>query len=960
MSGYADSEKIQYALKTALYLTMQTSMSDSASVERSAPLRVFPTNIMKVNIIEAGEGDIGENGLYVTGHTTAGQTADLSDPESTVKNYKIICPVNNVITSITISALVGYGSSTKAQVDALPTSGQTYPLKQWFFRGHYSGSGEAAFNAANVTYDGLQLAWNSTTNNTTPSESDIVPHLKYYLQVQTNYTGVSHSSSADNITYEHGLLKGLIGLDSNFVSTIMVTQGEGGPSSSASLGTSGSQAGDFWFTQSTAGIISFYGVTNKVDASTDLATFNTKFPMVSYVRYTGETGFGAGTGGGGSGITASLVQGDADFMGAKMHNGMIYRQGLATNNIAALMQEVLDTTWPAGGNLASALTFTNDKNFLKVLEQWNSETPNLYAFPHFPSQGNSWNNAHHTRVYSVYMKAKADVDFFLHHTNYQNFNASGIQYHCAVVCDLWNNTYTSVAFHNSRTHTGGSSNGSNWYHSANEAIPLKSGKLYKLYIISYFVNYNYYNGAGYQFAWQTSPQATPSDSLTTGNNYGSIQSTNVNGISVWYATMRENDKIEWYSYHPIIQQNGPDTAGGTAQLNLVSNHLSSNLTAGREIGQINFQGRWHSTSTSSIMYFARIKCQAVGGAGSSGGILSFQTGQTERMRIDDDKNVGIGTTSPTAQLHIFNQVTTQDTGNSSFPSYDTQVLLKLESGYDFDYDGASSGIHEGGVAIGFHTFNAYNATSLYQNPFEAARITAVCNNSDGAENKGDLLFLTNHNGAVQMPTDSLNTEYERMRITYTGNVGIGTASPDSLFHIYTNEDRGSTNTTNKTMLTIESATTQDCAVDNFNPISIDFVMGDNNAPKGVARIGSLMAPTGNIGTQHVNGEACTALTFSTGNPTLGERMRIDMDGNVGIGVLNPSDRLVVDTGSAQTKVQFGIGGNDYSTVMYIGGASGTQRKLALISEPEGGWCRTNLHFCLNTAGDHSDATKEND
>ena len=240
MSGYADSEKIQYALKTALYRTMQTAMSDSASVERSAPLRVFPTNIMKVNIIEAGKGDINEDGKYAIGHTTAGQTADLSDPESTVKNYKIICPVNNVITNITISALVGYGSQTKAQIDALPTSGQTYPLKQWFFRGHYTGTGEAAFDAANTAYNGLQLAWNSTTNNTTPADADIVPHLKYYLQVQTNYTGVSHSSSADNITYEHSLLKGLIGLDSNFVSTIMVTQGEGGPSSSASLGTSGS------------------------------------------------------------------------------------------------------------------------------------------------------------------------------------------------------------------------------------------------------------------------------------------------------------------------------------------------------------------------------------------------------------------------------------------------------------------------------------------------------------------------------------------------------------------------------------------------------------------------------------------------------------------------------------------------------------------------------------------------
>ena len=146
-------------------------------------------------------------------------------------------------------------------------------------------------------------------------------------------------------------------------------------------------------------------------------------------------------------------------------------------------------------------------------------------------------------------------------------------------------------------------------------------------------------------------------------------------------------------------------------------------------------------------------------------------------------NVGIGTANPSSQLHIFNQVTTQDTGNASFPSYDTQVLLKLESGYDFDYDLASGGIHEGGVAIGFHTFNAYTSTELYQFPFESARITAVCNNFDNEEKKGDLLFLTNHNGAVQMPTDNLNTDYERMRIMWNGNVGIGTQIPGYPLHV---------------------------------------------------------------------------------------------------------------------------------------------------------------------------------
>ena len=315
MSGYTDSEKVQYALKTALSRTMQTAMSDSAGAEKSAPIRIFPNNIMKVDIIEKGKGDIDDDGNYVTGHKDAGTAANMSTPEDTVKNYKIICPVNNVVTSITISSLVSYGSSTLSFINGRSTSGTNYPLKQWFYRGHLSGTGEAAFGAANTNYHGLELAWNSVADGSTPNVDNTVPHLKYYLQVQTVYTGEATTAAPDNITYEHTLLKGLIGLDSNFISTIMVTQGEGGPSSSASLGTSGSETGDYWFTQATAGILSFYGVTNKVDSGTDLntANFQTKFPMVSYVRYVGETGFGAGTGGGGTGASSVSELTDVDI-----------------------------------------------------------------------------------------------------------------------------------------------------------------------------------------------------------------------------------------------------------------------------------------------------------------------------------------------------------------------------------------------------------------------------------------------------------------------------------------------------------------------------------------------------------------------------------------------------------------------------------------------------------------------
>ena len=327
MSGtYTSDEKVEYALKTALFRTMQ-SKDQPSSLEKSAPPRIFPKNIMKVNLIEKGEGDIDEDGYYV-GRATASSAyngsndlVNLEEPELTISNYRIIDPASNKITDKRVSDLttVTISETDHSSINALPTTGTTYPLKNWFFRGHYgSHTGTAAFNAASSGYDGLQLAWDKSTVGATATEEDIVPHLKFYLQVQTNFTNVAHG---DNITYGHDLMKGLIGLDQNFSTTIQVVQGEGG--SCATLGTTGASTGDFWFTQATSGTLSFYGVTNKVNASASLSNLaTTKFPMISFIRYTGETGFGAGSGGGGSATVltsadsnvSAMISGTADTM----------------------------------------------------------------------------------------------------------------------------------------------------------------------------------------------------------------------------------------------------------------------------------------------------------------------------------------------------------------------------------------------------------------------------------------------------------------------------------------------------------------------------------------------------------------------------------------------------------------------------------------------------------------------
>ena len=111
-------------------------------------------------------------------------------------------------------------------------------------------------------------------------------------------------------------------------------------------------------------------------------------------------------------------------------------------------------------------------------------------------------------------------------------------------------------------------------------------------------------------------------------------------------------------------------------------------------------------------------------------------GGSERLRILQSGNVGIGETSPDNILHI-----TKDQGGAA-------SALKLENkaganntGFDIDFQLASSGL--------------------------SAKIGAVRTNSPGAGDS-DIFFSTSTNGT---------SVTEAMRITHDSKVGIGTSSP---------------------------------------------------------------------------------------------------------------------------------------------------------------------------------------
>ncbi|MFZ2226469.1 MAG: tail fiber domain-containing protein, partial [Candidatus Moraniibacteriota bacterium] len=121
----------------------------------------------------------------------------------------------------------------------------------------------------------------------------------------------------------------------------------------------------------------------------------------------------------------------------------------------------------------------------------------------------------------------------------------------------------------------------------------------------------------------------------------------------------------------------------------------------------------------------------------------YNTGLSEMMRIIDG-NVGIGTTGPGAKLHIEDSVNTSPlTGLAS--SYASS--LKIRSNY----------FAEGTIGAGFIEHSAGGGMQI-----------GVTRDHAG----GIISFWTNNSGMG-----------ERLRITNTGNIGIGTTGPVGKLHI---------------------------------------------------------------------------------------------------------------------------------------------------------------------------------
>ena len=201
-----------------------------------------------------------------------------------------------------------------------------------------------------------------------------------------------------------------------------------------------------------------------------------------------------------------------------------------------------------------------------------------------------------------------------------------------------------------------------------------------------------------------------------------------------------------------------------------------------------------------------------------------------------------------------------------------------------------------------------------------------------------------------------------------GDVGIGTNNPTSLLHLNERNINGST--ANKTMLKLESVPNNAPDAFDWNPISIDFRMANQTGYNFTeARISAVIAPTGGDNPSTTEGKGNSALLFHTsknGDTNLGERMRIDHNGNVGIGTSSPEDQLEVFKQDGEASISIRSDSetlSNRSAVLYFGAgknSSNRRRQIGIFAtnDPPTGQ-KAKLDFCINDENNYGGNTNGN-
>jgi hypothetical protein len=309
--------------------------------------------------------------------------------------------------------------------------------------------------------------------------------------------------------------------------------------------------------------------------------------------------------------------------------------------------------------------------------------------------------------------------------------------------------------------------------------------------------------------------------------------------------------------------------------------------------------------------------------------FTSSTDMCKSIVYDDGTNVGIGTTSPLSKLHLV----------SSSP-----VLLTLERSTNLnsviEYKNSNVGSMFAGLsqannfAIGI-TDNLGSSSAVVTvtpagfvgigtiTPTRALDVNGVMwlSGSGNSSNEADILFdnagsiaaSQSHlyftsdgdaNGSgdhiFKVGLESTSSSTELMRIKNNGYVGIGTSSPASLLHLSSSDITAySASSSTWQQAIIPTLKIQNSA--NNNSANSQIVLSSRSSSERAVRL------------VHVASGSGSQLGIITGAAGAeAERMRIDYNGNVGIGTSAPDQLLELSGGGIQLNGTYGIGFNSDS------------------------------------------------
>ena len=248
-------------------------------------------------------------------------------------------------------------------------------------------------------------------------------------------------------------------------------------------------------------------------------------------------------------------------------------------------------------------------------------------------------------------------------------------------------------------------------------------------------------------------------------------------------------------------------------------------------GGANIVATFESSDTLSRISFvdSNTSSDAVVQIGADGNELVLFAGGAEHVRVDSTGNVGIGTTNPSEKLDVVGRVRgerfrTTTGGSASFAAYyflgdsDTGTFQPTNNTFGITTAGsermrilANGNVGIGTTSPGAKLHVAYSNSSVYSTTSPSGDLVVSRHNTSNVDNQtvgirfdttgfagtttgqaaiqaiqpsnlssADLAFLTRNNA----------TFGERMRITSTGDVGIGTDSPSQKLTVEGNIELG--------------------------------------------------------------------------------------------------------------------------------------------------------------------------